>query len=467
MKKIKKAEIDHLVASIPVPATTQTQQQPVFEPKRKDSGANSEANNTSALYQSKPPLQSLMLDAFKNKRHHMSITLPYKSLKLYTANKNIKKRWYIEFYYLYPGSVHQFKRFKEYLGINKIKDLSDRLIYGTEALKFVADKLAKGFNPFTAKRRADVHLQPFMGIKSQVEQIVSLMTINATKSQMNSYQEMQNRLLLYCEFFSLLQSSMFDFSLSDAKAFKDWMLNERDLSPKTVNNTISHLAMFWDRAIEEQLTEQNPFKLLTKVRLKDKPMAADAYIRFEPITDGEMKKIFTELRAANQHDFIRFLLFVYYAWARPVEILRLKVADIEIEREVIRFKKEQTKNGDAAYVQIVPPLMEKIKELNLSQYPDHYYIFSDNYLPGERMLSKNNPSARWREKVKDKIGINKDLYALKHTGNIEYLINNKGMNNLKWQQLQNRHADPVQTETYNKRIGAYFIDVEQLKFRIC
>ena len=83
------------------------------------------------------------------------------------------------------------------------------------------------------------------------------------------------------------------------------------------------------------------------------------------------------------------------------------------------------------------------------------------------MLSKNNPSARWREKVKDKIGINKDLYALKHTGNIEYLINNKGMNNLKWQQLQNRHADPVQTETYNKRIGAYFIDVEQLKFRIC
>jgi len=278
---------------------------------------------------------------------------------------------------------------------------------------------------------------------------------------------MQNRLLLYCEFFSLMQSSMFDFSLSDAKAFKDWMLNERDLSPKTVNNTISHLAMFWDRAIEEQLTEQNPFKLLTKARLKDKPMAEGAHIRFEPITDSEMKKIFTELRAANQHDFIRFLLFVYYAWARPVELLRLKVADIEMEREVIRFKKGQTKNGKASYVQIVPPLMEKIKELNLSQYPNHYYIFSDNYLPGERMLSKNNPSARWREKVKDKIGINKDLYALKHTGNIEYLINNKGMNNLKWQQLQNRHSSAVMTETYNKRIGAYFIDVEQLKFRIC
>ena len=154
---------------------------------------------------------------------------------------------------------------------------------------------------------------------------------------MNSYQEMQNRLLLYCEFFSLLQSSMFDFSLSDAKAFKDWMLNERDLSPKTVNNTISHLAMFWDRAIEEQLTEQNPFKLLTKVRLKDKPMAADAHIRFEPITDSEMKQIFTELRAANQHDFIRFLLFVYYAWARPVELLKLKSSIFQSTLIIIIF----------------------------------------------------------------------------------------------------------------------------------
>lgn len=397
----------------------------------------------------------------------MSINLPYKNVKLYTADKNIKKRWYIEFYYLYPGSVHQYKRFKEYLGINKIKNISDRLLYGSEALKFVSDKLAKGFNPFTARRRSECNIKPFMGIQEQVKYIVGVMGVNATKSQRNTYNEMYNRLMMFCEQFKLMHSSMFDFSLTDAKKFKDWMLDERDLAAKTVNNTISHLTMIWDQAIEEQLTEQNPFKLLTKAKMKDKPENDNALIRFEPITDGEMKKIFPHLRAINEHDFIRFLLFVYYAWARPIELLRLKVEDIEIERSLIRFKKGKTKNGKASYVQIVPPLMDKIKEMNLKQYPSNYYLFSDDYIPGPRQLSKNNPSRRWRDKVKMEIGIKKDLYALKHTGNIEYLINNKGMNNLKWQQLQNRHSSAVMTETYNKRIGAYFIDVENLKFRIC
>lgn len=462
-----KKQNPQLVASIPVPATEQTQQQQVFEKKKETDGAKSEALDLTTPSDSKKKLQLLILDAFKNKSHHMSIKLPYKNLKLYTANKNIKKRWYIEYYYLYPGSVHQYKRFKEYLGINKVKDLSDRILYGSVALKFIADKLAKGFNPFTAERRADASSQPFLGIQEQLKHIIELMSINASKSQLNSYQEMYNRLMLYCEYFSLLHTSMFDFSLGDAKKFKDWMLYERDLSAKTVNNTISHLSMFWDRAIEEQLTEQNPFKLVTKAKLRDKPVDPDADIRFEPLTDAEMIKIFAELRAAGEFNFIRFALFIYYAWARPVEILRLTVADIELERSLIRFKQGKTKNGKASYVQIVPPLMEKIKELHLEKYPGHYYIFSDNYLPGERMLSKNNPSAQWREKVKNKIGIKKDLYALKHTGNIEYLINNKGMNNLKWQQLQNRHSSAVITETYNKRIGAYFIDVENLKFRLC
>jgi integrase len=464
---MKNGFFDDFVLSIPVSATTQTLASQGFELKRSKSEAKSEAK-IAPVAPLTPKFQlSVMHDAFKQKSHHMILHAPYKAPTIYHANHDLTKRWYIEFYYLYPGSTDQYKRFKEYLGINKIKSLQERMIYAKEAQKFVLQKLQTGFNPFTAKRVAKTHLQPFMGIQSQLEHIVTLMSINATKSQKNTYQEMINRLSKYLDQHSLLQSSLFDFSLSQAKAFKEWMLHEQDLAPKTANNTISHCQMFWDRGVEEQLTDQNPFKLLTKARLRDKPVDPGAAVRFEPITDTEMVQLFQELRAAGEFNFIVFLGFVYYAWARPVEILRLTVADIELERSLIRFKQGQTKNGKASYVQIVPPLIALISTLNLQNYPGHYFVFSDGYQPGERMLSKNNPSARWRDKVKNKIGIKKDLYALKHTGNIEYLLRNKGMNNLKWQQLQNRHSSAVITETYNKRIGAYFIEIKDLNFRIC
>jgi integrase len=455
------------VPSIPVPATTQILATKGFEQNGKKSVAKSVANKPPAAPPTPNNQLSVMHDAFTKKSHHMILHSPFKGPKIYNAGHDLTKRWYIEFYYLYPGSADQYKRFKEPLGINKIKTLQERMIYAKEAEKFVLQKLQTGFNPFTAKRVAKNHLQPFLGIQSQLSSIVSLLSINASKSQKNTYQEMCNRLMKYLDQNTMLHSSMYDFSLSDARAFKEWMLHDADLAPKTVNNTISHLQMFWDRAVEEQLTEQNPFKLLTKVRLRDKPVDPSAAVRFEPITDSEMVKLFEELRAAGEFNFIVFLGFVYYAWARPVEILRLTVADIELERQLIRFKQGQTKNGKASYVQIVPPLMALISSLELQKYPGHYFVFSDGYQPGERMLSKNNPSTRWRDKVKNKIGIHKDLYALKHTGNIEYLLRNKGMNNLKWQQLQNRHSSAVITETYNKRIGAYFIEIKDLNFRIC
>ncbi|WP_018611129.1 hypothetical protein [Segetibacter koreensis] len=159
------------------------------------------------------------------------------------------------------------------------------------------------------------------------------------------------------------------------------------------------------------------------------------------------------------------LSVIFYAWARPIEITRLTIGEFELSLELIRFKKGKTKNGEASYVQIVPPLKELIKKLNLQQYPGHYKVFSDNFQPGVRQVSKHYALKFWKKWVKDKQGINKDMYSLKHTGNIEYLLNNKENINLKWQQMQNRHSSATITERYNRKLGAYFIEVGNLNFR--
>lgn len=455
--------------SIPVPATEQTRTGKGFQRIDTKSVAKSVANKAQILPQPVKDLATFshyLQDEFLQSKNSMQLHLPFKPAKLYAAGGDITKRWYIEFYYLYPGSPDTYKRFKEPLGINRIKTYQERMIYGHEAVRFVNEKLQAGFNPFTALRsQPTTQLQ--LGLLSQLQHIKTLLSKHASQSQINTYTEMYNRISQWADLRNLQHVSLYDIGVKEAKDFKEWCLYQKDLAPKTVNNTISHIGMYWDKAVEEQLAMINPFRSITKAKAKDKPVDGSKDIRFEPFTDQEMIDLFAGLRAAKQDAFINFLLFVYYAWARPVELLRLRVKDIELSRSLISFKKNRTKNTNASYVQIVPPLMEIINQMELRKYPPDFYLFSEEYLPGSKALSKNKPSERWRQQVKTKLGIQKDLYALKHTGNIEYLLRNKGNTDLKWQQMQNRHSSTVMTERYIKRLGAFFIEIKDINFRIC
>ncbi|NNV55020.1 hypothetical protein [Limnovirga soli] len=119
-------------------------------------------------------------------------------------------------------------------------------------------------------------------------------------------------------------------------------------------------------------------------------------------------------------------------------------------------------------MQIVPPLKKLLASTNLQNYPGNYYIFSGDgtgFMPGKTKLNRQRATARWLDTVKNGLGITKDMYALKHTGNIDYLLNNKDNIDLKWQQMQNRHSSSAITERYNRKLGAYFINCSNLHFR--
>jgi len=57
------------------------------------------------------------------------------------------------------------------------------------------------------------------------------------------------------------------------------------------------------------------------------------------------------------------------------------------------------------------------------------------------------------------------MYALKHTGNVHYLLMNKGKADLKWQQSQNKHLTSAMTDRYNRKLSAYFIEVGGMNFK--
>jgi integrase len=376
----------------------------------------------------------------------------YKPAKLYQGPKH----WYVFYYFLIPGTL-TYKRFKEYLDINRIKSPNERKIYGKEIVSFINKKLSEGFNPFTAisKRHGIMNA----GIMEQLSYIYDLACEGQTENTIDTYKCMMNRFKKFISELFLTAIDINQVDYSTAQSFQKFMVGKQ-LSRKTINATISHLGLFWDVAKTESIVYENPFRNITKV--KHTSTAESKQDIFEPLTTAEVKTVFNEFRNNGYINFSRFLAMIYLSWSRPAEIRRLKVWQIDLENNMIIFKKNETKNEQGAYVQIVGSLKKIFLEINLQEYDKDLYLFSNTFLPGIKPFNESLPRKIWTRIVRQKLNIQKAMYALKHTGNIEYLQLNKGNTNLKWQQSQNRHKTAEMTERYNRQLGAYFIDTSSI-----
>lgn len=282
------------------------------------------------------------------------------------------------------------------------------------------------------------------------------MVVDATINVRMAYQENYNRLLRFCPYVEKEGFGIGDFTSMHAQQFVD-ALDAAALSPKTINASITHMHLFWREMKKKQWVHDNVWQDVSRIKRK---VASD---RYEPFTVDEINTVFAHLKKIDQGNFLTVAKFVLYAWIRPGELRKLKVGDIDIVNKTIRVPAEAAKAKKGAYVQIVPQLMETISSMHLEKYYAGLYLFSQNkLLPGKLPLNKNSLVDRWQLWVMDKIGIKKTMYALKHTGNIMYLQNNKGSVDLKWQQMQNRHSSAAMTERYIRELGAYFIDVSKI-----
>ncbi len=132
--------------------------------------------------------------------------------------------WYVYYYYLIPGTS-TYKRLKEYLDINRIKDKKERLIYGKEVVKFLNLKLTEGFNPFKAVKLHDVDKS--QKVLKQLYDIVKLLNLDSTQSRRNTY---MTRLGWFERFLQDHQCGNLiavQVDVEIANKFKDYLLNQK------------------------------------------------------------------------------------------------------------------------------------------------------------------------------------------------------------------------------------------------
>lgn len=226
--------------------------------------------------------------------------------------------------------------------------------------------------------------------------------------------------------------------------------------------------------------------------------------KFASFTEDEKQKIAEHLAPRHYQLFV-FMQFVYQMGIRPKELLLLKVGQIDLKRRVVTLvpdlKEETTKTKFVQHKPIPNALWSFVSEMYLQQYAPEFYVFGSPFepgkgnkgfitkmVPGERRMikvtrrngfenaervtgamrpdyltpspykaSRDTVGRLWKTLIKDGLGIDKCLYAAKHTGADDKILAGidldalRNMYGHRSKQMTERYATEIR-QLYNSKI---------------
>ncbi len=324
----------------------------------------------------------------------------YSIPKIYDANGDLSKRWYVYFSFRNPKTGKMERQTPVYLGVNKLKKLSDR----REAIKVLRDALEKAL--------ANGTINPYENTYSEIKiiniaQAVELALKNAQATMReSSFKDYKSRIN---KFEKWLDNNGFSGRSVQAITKKTVLIFLNDVLEKTSaknrNNTRSNLSIFFKYLEDNEYIAEN---FVSKIPvLNAKPERNKTY------TQTQESQIFNYLEK-NDKLLLLMIKFVSYNFLRPIEVCRLQIKNIDFEGKKLvvdaKNKLQKTK--------IIPEILfQEIQYLKGSN--SEFYLFAPegvNHWNTTETNKRDYWSKRFK-KVKDVFGLGKDygLYSFRHT----------------------------------------------------
>lgn len=178
---------------------------------------------------------------------------------------------------------------------------------------------------------------------------------------------------------------------------------ERKWSNRTWNAYRSYLMMLFEELDELEMVDHNPAKALKK-KQED--------ISYRETLKDEQRHQVKQYLIEKDMAFYRFIQIFFHSGGRRTELMNLKIANVDFKEGTY---KQWVKKGKKREVK------RPIKEVALpywieqiSNYPADYYVFSRGLLPGPKKIRPEQVTRRWKKHVKNALGIDIDMYSLKH-----------------------------------------------------
>jgi integrase len=342
----------------------------------------------------------LLLNAYDN-AYDLATKKSYSEPKIYDAGGDLSKRWYVYYSFRNPETDKLERQVPIYNKVNFFETLKERKAAIKILREAVSAILKNGYNPFNDEKR--VEEAELMNVSQAVNYVLGIKKNSISSS---SFQDLRIRLR---HFEKWLLEKGFSNRYITAVNKKTVMAYLNDVlaatSTRNRNNTRSNLSMFFKTLEENEIIPEN---FIPRIKVEK--------------TTPERNKTFNisqeeEIFRLAQYDkvMLLFIKFISYNHLRPIEVVRLKVKNINI-RERQLYVKTKTKNYK---IKIIPEiLLKEIPDLRLYN-PESWLFtptgFGQEWDAGE-VSRRNNFGKRFLE-IKKELGLGKDygLYSFRHT----------------------------------------------------
>ena len=328
----------------------------------------------------------------------------YSEPKIYDANGDLSKRWYVYFSFrkIIDGPL---ERFPNNIYSPQHYDKKERIEWLKTIQRNLSVLLKDGFNPYNPDGNFNFENESTQN-KSINEAFVFALNIKKSTLAETSYKGLEGRIN---RFEKWLNENGFKNRLitSVNKKVVTSYLNEILIatSAKNRNNTRIDISSIFTVLADNEIIPNN---FIHKIPvLKSNPEKNKSY------SSTEETKIFDYLDKNNKLLSL-YVKFISYNFLRPVEVNRLTIGDIDLKDKIIKVK---TKTGFK---------LKRIPQILIDEMPDISSYNKDAFLFGRKDFgqfwdanetSRRNDYSDYFFEVKKKFGLGKDygLYSFRHT----------------------------------------------------
>lgn len=345
------------------------------------------------------------------------LRLKYSIPKLFIPKINgrttLKRRWYVYFYYDNPetGKRTANDKFTYYHNINRYETISERREFGKRLVEVYTELLADGWNPHENKLVLKDKLSftvDTINIKTAINKALAAKKITLKKT---SYEDLEWRLRRFIRFAEVHKFSDIN-SMELNRLHVVRFLEERQKKGEnatSINNYRTAISSVVTQMVQDGYMEFNFVRDIAKQ--KQTP------VKNHPFNELQIKKI-KEYLEKEDPQLLNYIRVLAYSFLRTRDVADLRVKDVEIRFKQLTVRDTKTKSIDKVYM--IDPLLKIFTEMEISNYPGDYNIFTPTNKPAEwnsSLGSKSNYFSKRFRKVKEHFGFGDEygIYSFRHS----------------------------------------------------
>ena len=327
------------------------------------------------------------------------------------------KYWYIHFRY-------EGKQFRETMGLNTISNLKKRESEFNEFSKVLLNDLKSGWNPnvpegFQVTQNMKLNDAITFALNKKLEHLADKTKISYT-SAVNFFIAASNKLKLH------------DIDVNDVrrihiKSIFEQIQKDRKWSNKAYNKNLGYIKSMFSELLQWDKIENNPAHGIRSLKVEE--VLANIVA-----TDKQIETIKKHLLDTFP-SFYYYVVTIFHTGLRPNELLQVKVSMIDLDKKEIKIPAKITKTNIDRLVTINPFMEVYLNEILKSNVEPQNYLFGNtrahtnrglkresDFICGPNRLTRDCASKLWRKLIKTELGIDVNMYSLKHLGGDKKLL---------------------------------------------